>query len=62
MGQPGTAVEATLDKLANARRDMQETPPDELFLSDNMLNEVESELVWLGEESMYCLPCPKFQS
>jgi hypothetical protein len=36
-------------------------PPDEVFQSDNVLNEVELELIWLGEESMHCLSCPEFQ-
>mgnify|MGYP002811062088 CR=1 FL=1 len=40
---------------------MRQTPPDEIFRSDNVLNEVELELNWLGEESMYCLSCPEFQ-
>jgi hypothetical protein len=39
----------------------EQTPPDEIFRSDNVLNEVELELNWLGEESMYCLSCPEFQ-
>jgi hypothetical protein len=68
IGQPGT-VEATPDKSANAPPvksanappDMQQTPQDKVFQSDNILNEVELELVWLGEESMYCLSCPAFQ-
>jgi hypothetical protein len=29
--------------------------------TDDILNEVEMELIWLGEESMYCLVCPEFQ-
>jgi hypothetical protein len=28
---------------------------------DNVLNEVGLELIWLGEESVYCLACPGFQ-
>jgi hypothetical protein len=40
---------------------MQQTPLDEFFQSDNVLNEVELEVSWLGEESMYCLSCPEFQ-
>jgi hypothetical protein len=36
-------------------------PPDEVFQSDNVLNEIELELIWLGEESMHCLACPEFQ-
>jgi hypothetical protein len=41
----------------NAPPDMQQTPTpqDGVFQSDNVLNEVEMELIWLGEESMYCL-------
>jgi hypothetical protein len=45
----------------NTLQDMQQTPPDEVSQSDNVLNEVELELNWLGEESMYCLSCPEFQ-
>jgi hypothetical protein len=40
---------------------MQHTPPDEDFQLHNVVNEVELELRWLGEESMYCLSCPEFQ-
>ncbi len=40
---------------------MQQTPTDEVFQSDNVLNEVELELDWLGEESMYCLSCSEFE-
>jgi hypothetical protein len=40
---------------------MEQTPENEVFLSDNVLNVVELELNWLGEESMYCLSCPEFQ-
>jgi hypothetical protein len=40
---------------------MQQTPRDAFFQSNNVLNEVEMELIWLGEESMYCLVCPEFQ-
>jgi hypothetical protein len=61
-GEPaGNGVQATPDKPANAPHDMQQTFQDEAFRSDNVLNEVELELVWLGEESMYCLSCPAFQ-
>jgi hypothetical protein len=55
------SVQTTPDKPANAQLDIQQTPPDEVFQSDNVLNEVELELSWLGEESMYCLSCPTFQ-
>jgi hypothetical protein len=57
----GNSVPATPDKLANAPSDMPQTPSDEFFQSDNVLNEVELELNWLGEESMYCLSRPEFQ-
>jgi hypothetical protein len=40
---------------------MQQTHYDDVFQPDNKLNEVELELIWLGEESMYCLVCPDFQ-
>jgi hypothetical protein len=40
---------------------MEQTPKDEDFKSDNVLNEIELELIWLREESMYCLSCPRFQ-
>jgi hypothetical protein len=60
-GSTGNSVQATPDKPANAPQDMQQTPPDEIFQTDNVLNEVELELNWLGEESMYCLSCPEFQ-
>jgi hypothetical protein len=53
-------VQATPDKPANAPPDIQQTPPDEVFQSDN-LNEVESELNWLGEESMFYLSYPELQ-
>jgi hypothetical protein len=33
-----------------------------MFQSDNVLNEAELEVNWLGEEHiMYCLVCPEFQ-
>jgi hypothetical protein len=50
-------------KAANAPPDMRQTPApqDDVFQSDDILNEVEMELIWLGEESMYCLVCPEFQ-
>jgi hypothetical protein len=57
----GNAVQAISDEPANAPQDAQQTPPDQFFQSDNVLNEVELELNWLGEESMYCLSCPEFQ-
>jgi hypothetical protein len=57
----GNGVQATPDKSANAPRDTQQTPQDEIIQSDNVLNEVELELNWLGEDSMYCLSCPEFQ-
>jgi hypothetical protein len=60
-GSTGNGVQATPDNPANAPQDMQQTPQDELFQSDNVLNEVELELVWLGEESMHCLSCSEFQ-
>jgi hypothetical protein len=34
---------------------------DSFFQSDNVLNAVEMELIWLGEESMYRLVCPNSQ-
>jgi hypothetical protein len=60
-GSTGNVVQATPDKPANAPPNMQHTPRDEVFQSDNVLNEVEMELIWLGEESMYCLVCPDFE-
>jgi hypothetical protein len=60
-GSTGNGAQATPGKPANAQQDTQQTPPDEVFQSDNVLNEVELELIWLGEESMYCLSCPAFQ-
>jgi hypothetical protein len=61
-GSTRDGVQVTPDILANTPQDMPQTPPpDELFQSDNVLNEVELELVWLEEESMYCLACPEFQ-
>jgi hypothetical protein len=54
-------VQATPVKPANAPQDMQQTPQDEVFQSDNVLNTVKLESIWLGEESMYCLLCPEFQ-
>jgi hypothetical protein len=60
-GSAGNSVQTNPDKPANSQPDMQQTPPDEVFQSDNVLNEVEFELSWLGEESMYCLSCPEFQ-
>jgi hypothetical protein len=53
----GNVVPATPDIPG----DMPQTPSDEFFQSDNVLNEVELELNWLGEESMYCLSRPEFQ-
>jgi hypothetical protein len=60
-GPAGNGVQTTPDEPANAPPDMQQTPRAEDFQSDNLLNEVEMELIWLGEESMYCLVCPEFQ-
>ena len=40
---------------------MQQTPPDEVFQSGTVLNEVKFEVNWLGEESMCCLSYPAFQ-
>jgi hypothetical protein len=60
-GSTGNGIQAISDKPANAPLDTQQTPPDEVFQSDNVLNEVEMELIWLGEESMYCSSCPDFQ-
>jgi hypothetical protein len=60
-GSTGNGNQATPDESADAPQEMQQTPPDEIFQLDNVLNEVEMELVWLGEESMYCLSCPEFQ-
>jgi hypothetical protein len=34
---------------------MHQMPQDEVFQSDNVLSEVELELIWAGEERMYCL-------
>jgi hypothetical protein len=58
-GSTGNGVQT--DKAGNAQPDVQQKPPDEVFQSDNVLNEVDLELNWLGEESMYCLSCPEFQ-
>jgi hypothetical protein len=60
-GSTGNVVQATPDKLANAPTYMQQTPRDAFFQSDKVLNEIEMELIWLGEESMYCLVCPEFR-
>jgi hypothetical protein len=46
---------------SDASEDTQQPPQDEVFQSDNVLSEVELELIWLGEESMYCLSSPEFQ-
>jgi hypothetical protein len=56
-GSTGNSVRPNLDKLANASQYMLETHQDDAFQSDNILNEVELDLIWLGEESMYCLVC-----
>jgi hypothetical protein len=40
---------------------LEDGPQDEFFHIDSLLNEVEMQLIWLGEESMYCLVCPDFQ-
>jgi hypothetical protein len=60
-GSSGSVVQATPDKAVNAPPNMQHTPRDAFFQSDNVLNKLEMELIWLGEESMYCLVCPEFQ-
>jgi hypothetical protein len=60
-GSTGNGVQTTPTKVANAPPDTQQTPQDEVLQSDNVLNEVELELNWLGEESMYCLSRPEFQ-
>jgi hypothetical protein len=57
----GNGVQALSDEPANAPQDTEQTPQDKIFQSDNVLNEVELELIWLGEESMYCLSCREFQ-
>jgi hypothetical protein len=57
----GNCVQTTPDKQANSSQDTQQTSHVEDLQSDNVLNEVELELVWLGEESMYCLSRPVFQ-
>jgi hypothetical protein len=57
LGEGSTGDEIPTD----APEDMQQMPQDEVFQSDNVLNEVELELIWLGEESMYCLSSPEFQ-
>jgi hypothetical protein len=54
-------VEATPDEPVDAPQEMHQTPQDKVFQSDIILNEVELELIWLGEESMYCLSCREFQ-
>jgi hypothetical protein len=60
-GSTVNGVRANPDKSQIAQEDMQQMPQDKVFQSDNVLNEVELELIWLGEESMYCLSCPEFQ-
>jgi hypothetical protein len=60
-GSTGNGVQATPDKHAKHPQDMQQTPQYEVCQTDNVLNEVELELLWLGEESMYCLSCLEFQ-
>jgi hypothetical protein len=60
-GSTGNVVQATPTETANAPPDMQETHPDGVFQSDKLLNEIELEVIWLGEESMYCLVCSEFQ-
>jgi hypothetical protein len=40
---------------ANAPQDMQQTPQDEVFQSDYVLSEVDSELIWL--EKKVCTAC-----
>jgi hypothetical protein len=53
-----------IGKAANAPPGIIEqtpTPRDEVFQPDDILNEVEMELIWLGEASMYCLVCLEFQ-
>jgi hypothetical protein len=60
-GSTGNVVQAAPDKPANPPPNMQQTPRDAFFQSNNVLNEVEMELIWLGEESMYRLVCPEFQ-
>jgi hypothetical protein len=56
-GLTGNAVQANPDKPANAHPDMQQTLTDEDFQSNNVLNEVELELIWLGEDSQVCTAC-----
>jgi hypothetical protein len=60
-GSTRYCVQPTRDKLANTPQVMEHTFHVEDFQSDNVLNEIELELIWLGEESMYCLSCPEFQ-
>jgi uncharacterized protein YerC len=62
-GSTGNDVQAPPGKAASAPPGIQQTPTpqDEVFQSDDILNKVEMELIWLGEESMYCLVCPEFQ-
>jgi hypothetical protein len=60
-GSTGSSVQVTPDKPANESEDEPKAPQDEVFQSDNVLSEVELELIWLGEKSMYCLSCPDFQ-
>jgi hypothetical protein len=64
-GSTEQVVQATPGRPANASPDLPQTPTptpqDEVFQSDDILNEVEMELIWLGEENMYCLVCPEFQ-
>jgi hypothetical protein len=60
-GSTGNVVPATPAETANAPPDMQQTHQDGVFQSETLFNEVEMELIWLGEESMYCLSRPEFQ-
>jgi hypothetical protein len=60
-GSTRNVVQATPNKPANTPHKILLTPQDEVFQSDNVLNEVELELIWLGEESICCLSCPEFQ-
>ena len=61
---PANAQQELLSNLENdpsAPPDTQQTRQDGVFHSFTLLNAVGMELIWLGEENMYCLVCPEFQ-
>jgi len=63
-----TSTDNELDTPVNAAADdndassqKRQMPQDALFQSDPILNPVELELLWLGEESMFCLSVTEYQ-